>query len=85
MGSGSMDASLKKYIEQHYRPGKRASYAACIRRCLELWRPGGRVAMVTQQSWMFLRSFAELRAGSQEKLEDARKIAGGGVYATSGA
>ena len=29
----------------------------------------GRVAMVTQQSWMFLRSFAELRAVDQDQLE----------------
>ena len=29
----------------------------------------GRVAMVTQQSWMFLRSFAELRAADQDRLE----------------
>jgi hypothetical protein len=29
----------------------------------------GRVAMVTQQAWMFLRSFAELRAVDQDQLE----------------
>ncbi|MCG8347004.1 MAG: BREX-1 system adenine-specific DNA-methyltransferase PglX [Chloroflexales bacterium] len=83
MGSGNMDTPLKRYIEQHYKPGKRDIYAAFILRCLELCRApldlhtiegtGGRVAMITQQSWMFLRSFAELRAVPEEKLADARK------------
>lgn len=68
MGSGNMDAPLKRYVEQHYRPGKRDMYAAFILRCLELCSPGGRVAMITQQSWMFLRSFAELRGGTDGVL-----------------
>jgi hypothetical protein len=44
------------------RTGKRDLYAAFTLRCLELAADRGRVAMVTQQSWMFLRSFADLRA-----------------------
>ena len=75
MGSGNMDMPLKKYVERHYKPGKRDLYAAFILRCLELSRTGGRVAMITQQSWMFLRSFTELRAVADEKLADARKKA----------
>ncbi len=62
MGSGNMDAPLKKYVEQHYKAGKRDLYAAFILRCLALCRYAGQVAMITQQSWMFLRSFADLRA-----------------------
>jgi hypothetical protein len=68
MGSGNMDVSLKQYVEQHYKLGKRDLYAAFILRCLKLCQSGGRVAMVTQQSWMFLRSFAGLRAAPAEKL-----------------
>ena len=73
MGSGNMDMPLKKYVEQHYKPGKRDLYAAFILRCLELCRAEGRVAMITQQSWMFLRSFAELRALPEDKLAAAAK------------
>ena len=62
MGSGSMGSSLKSYVQVHYVQGKRDLYAAFILRCRELAAPSGRVAMVTQQSWMFLRSFADLRA-----------------------
>lgn len=60
---------LKKYVERHYAPGKRDLYAAFILRCRQLALPGGRVAMVTQQSWMFLRSFADLRAVGEDMLE----------------
>ncbi|HRJ42722.1 MAG TPA: hypothetical protein PL105_12630, partial [Caldilineaceae bacterium] len=73
MGSKNMDTPLKKYVESHYKPGKRDLYAAFILRCLQLVRPGGRVAMITQQSWMFLKSFADLRALPEEKLAAARQ------------
>jgi len=73
MGSGNMDAPLRKYVEAHYKPGKRDLYAAFILRCLELAHTGGRVAMVTQQSWMFLKSFAELRAVPEEGLAKAKQ------------
>jgi len=73
MGSKNLDTPLKKYVEKYYPSGKRDLYATFILRCIELCRPGGRVAMVTQQSWMFLRSFTELRAISEEKLPEAQK------------
>lgn len=69
MGSKNMGPMLKKYVEIYYTAGKRDLYAAFILRCKELARVGGRVAMVTQQSWMFLRSFAELRAVEEDKLK----------------
>ena len=72
MGSGNMDAPLKKYVEQQFKTGKRDLYAAFILRCLELCRPDGRVAMITQQSWMFLRSFANLRAVPDDALATTR-------------
>ncbi len=71
MGSKNMGAVVKKYVERHFPAGKRDLYAAFILRCLELAAEGGRVAMVTQQSWMFLRSFADLRALDEEKMRKA--------------
>ena len=67
MGSKNMGQRLKTYVQRHYAEGKRDLYAAFIQRCLQLARHGGKVAMVTQQSWMFLRSFAELRKGVLEQ------------------
>lgn len=68
MGSKNMDVPLKRYVEHHYSSGKRDLYAAFILRCLELCQPNGRVAMVTMQSWMFLRSFVDLRAIPEDRL-----------------
>jgi hypothetical protein len=73
MGSGNMDSPLRSYVERHYTPGKRDLYAAFILRCLDLVGSGGRVAMVTQQSWMFLGSFADLRAVPDEDLAVAHR------------
>jgi len=69
MGSKNMGTMLKKYVQRHYEPGKRDLYAAFILRNLRLADDGRRVAMVTQQSWMFLRSFAELRAMDEDKVD----------------
>jgi hypothetical protein len=74
MGSKHMDTPLKKYVEGHYSAGKRDLYAACILRCLELSRDHGRVAMVTQQSWMFRNSFADLRAVTDEQPKNERTV-----------
>jgi len=79
MGSKSMGPVLKEYVEDHYRPGQRDLYAAFILRCLELAAPKGLVGMVTQQSWMFLRSYADLRAVEQEKVRELGQAAFKGV------
>jgi hypothetical protein len=63
MGLKNMGQQLKAYVQQHYREGKRDLYVAFIQRALQLARYSGKVAMVAQQAWMFLRSFAELRKG----------------------
>jgi hypothetical protein len=72
MGSKNMGDELKSYILRHFTTGKRDLYAAFMLRCVEFAQPAGRVAMVTQQSWMFLRSFAELCAVDSEKLPRLR-------------
>lgn len=77
MGSKNMGPVVKRHAEKHFPSGKRDLYAAFILRCLELAKPEtGRVAMVTQQSWMFLRSFADLRALDEEKLKKPSGFAG---------
>ena len=74
MGSGNAGTILKKHIDQNFKTGKRDLYAAFILRSCELAEPGARVAMVTQQSWMFLRSFAELRAIPEDDDGDVPKV-----------
>lgn len=79
MGSTNMGPTIKKYVETHYPQGKRDLYAAFILRNLQFAKSGGKVAMVTQQSWMFLRSFAALRAMDEEALAMAPKGAFTGI------
>ncbi len=61
MGSKNMGTMLKSYVAKQYAPGKRDLYAAFILRCRKLAYEGGRVGMITLQTWMFLSSFVELR------------------------
>lgn len=75
MGSANMDMPLRRYVELHYKPAKRDLFATFILRCVELCRTVGYIAMITQQSWMFLRSFADLRAVSKDRLGDIQRRA----------
>jgi hypothetical protein len=78
MGSKNMGPVLKKHVERYFSTGKRDLYAAFILKCLKLVSPNsGRVAMVTQQSWMFLRSFADLRALDDDKRKKMPRAFGG--------
>ncbi len=62
-GSGSLNSRLKSFLEKEFKEGKRDLYAAFLMRCRDFCKPEGYLGMVTQQSWMFLRSFAALRKG----------------------
>lgn len=77
MGSKNMGDVVRPYVEKHYESGKRDLYAAFMLRSLELCNSGGAVAMVTQQTWMFFRSYADLR--SRTITEDDGKIQKKGV------
>ncbi|MFL5624900.1 MAG: Eco57I restriction-modification methylase domain-containing protein, partial [Ktedonobacteraceae bacterium] len=68
LGSRNMEQGLKKYVEKHYPTGRRDLYTVFMLRSLELCRYDGRIAMVTMQSWMFLRSYADIRVLSNGKL-----------------
>ncbi|MGK5084116.1 BREX-1 system adenine-specific DNA-methyltransferase PglX [Bdellovibrionota bacterium FG-1] len=64
MGSKNMGPVLKGYIQRHFPAGKRDIYAAFIMRSINLANIGGRVAVVSQQSWMFNKYFQKLRSGN---------------------
>ena len=70
MGSGNMGPYFKKYIESTYFPGKRDLYTSFILRCWLLSKWSGRVSMVTQKSWMFLRSFTDMRITENANYSD---------------
>jgi SAM-dependent methyltransferase len=76
MGSKNMGPGVKRHIERHFSAGKRDLYAAFILRCLQLARESGRVAMVTQQAWLFLHTFSELRLPTGSDTERFSGILG---------
>lgn len=61
MGSGNMDSLLGAFAKHEYAVAKMDLYAMFIERCLELVKTRGLVAMVTQDSWMFLGAYARYR------------------------
>lgn len=61
MGSKNMSALLKQYLEKNYKDGKADLFAAFIMRCSGMTASGGHTGMITMQSWMFLKSFLDLR------------------------
>ncbi len=60
-GAKNLNSRVKGFIEREYKDGKHDLYATFIERCQSFSGRGGCVGMVTQQSWLFLRSFAALR------------------------
>jgi N-6 DNA Methylase len=67
MFNRNMSPVMNEYLKRHYPTSKRDLYAAFIDRCTELLAPGGRAALITQQSFMFISSYEGLRAGLMEK------------------
>jgi len=56
-----MDCSLKEYLKQHFPLSKCDLCNAFIQRSLEILDSEGTCGLVTQNSWMFLNSFANFR------------------------
>lgn len=61
MGSGNMNAKLQKYTKENYPNGKADMFAVFIQKCTCMTKSNGYTAMITQQAFMFLSSFEELR------------------------
>jgi hypothetical protein len=53
---------MAAFLDSNYPSNKSDLYAAFIDRCTELAASGGKVAMITQQSFMFISSYEQMRA-----------------------
>lgn len=62
MGSGNMVASLAAFAKNEYPLAKIDMYAMFIDRCFDLVDSAGVIAMVTQDSWMFLGAYSKYRS-----------------------
>lgn len=57
-----MPAEQKEYLQEHYPMAKCDMCNAFIERVMDILPSGGKAAMVTQNSWMYLDSFTPLRS-----------------------
>ena len=73
----NMSPVIAKHLDENYTNTKGDLYAAFIARCLELAASVGKVAMVTQQSFMFIKTYERMR-------EDLREVALSDVMAHLG-
>ena len=61
MGGNGMNGKLSEYCKKHYSKSKTDLYSIFIEKCRDMLVANGLQAMITQQSWMFLGSFATFR------------------------
>ena len=59
--SGDHDETLREYCLQHYPISENALETVFMERCQEFTRRDGTVAAVSQQYWLFLKSYSDLR------------------------
>jgi len=62
----NMNPTLAKFLQKQYPQSKRDLYAAFIERCAEMLNEHGRLAMITQQSFMFISSYEKMRSALLE-------------------
>lgn len=63
----SMNPVLANFLQKQYPQSKGDLYAAFIERCSELLADNGRLAMITQQSFMFISTYEKMRNALLEK------------------
>lgn len=59
--AGSLDSRLKSWLSREFADARRDLYAAFMKRCVELLNVHGNAGLVTRDSWMFGKRFAEFR------------------------
>ena len=67
-GKRNLNDLLAAYLDKEFPDAKGDLYAAFIQRCGELVAAGGRLGMITQQSFMFLSSYERLRVWLRERF-----------------
>lgn len=61
MGKKSLNENLKKYLDEHYKDVKTDLYSTFIKKCINLTKDNGLCSMVTIHTWMFIKSYEQLR------------------------
>ncbi len=61
MGRKILPSKLSNYLKNNYHYGKSELYTAFIEKGLAFLNDGGKLAMLTLHTWMFIKSFSSLR------------------------
>lgn len=61
MASSNMNSCLSNYLSTVYQDSKADLYAVFIEKCMNYAKREGVVAMITQQTWMFLSTYERFR------------------------
>ena len=61
MGSSGMGAKLAEFVKKQYPDSKSDLFAVFMEKVREYAKQGGKIGLVTMNSWMFLTSFETLR------------------------
>lgn len=61
MGRKVLPKELLKYLNSNFKYGKSELYTSFIEKCLSYLSDNGTLAMLTLHTWMFIKSFANLR------------------------
>ncbi len=69
LGSGKQSDVLKTYCEKVHQKAKSDLATCFVTRCLEFAADGGSVALVTPQSWLFLKTYRALRESLLREVE----------------
>ena len=60
------DDRLKQYIKDHYPDEKSNLFSVFISKCIDFSIDGGKIAMITPDAWMFLKSYTKFRSNLLE-------------------
>jgi len=69
MDSRDYNPRLKALLEDQYPDSKRNLYACFLMRCMELLNPGGRLGIITPQTFMFISTFEKTRGHLRNKAK----------------
>ncbi|OUL09466.1 restriction endonuclease [Sedimentibacter sp. SX930] len=61
MGLNGGNSKINNYVKKTYPDSKSDLFSVFIEKCIQISKKNSLIAMITQQSWMFLSSFEKLR------------------------
>src|SRR5262249_20290150 len=68
LGNRHLPVDRVEFLRRHYPNSRHDLYTAFLDRCTDWLAPHGRLAVLTQQSWLFIHRFQALRVRFRERV-----------------